>query len=1286
MDIQITWNGADITTSVIEYVREQDICTGQGTLDLTVEAKTARAFVPWNTIIVYENGDKVGTYNIFSAEEQVPGGLYVVSCQDDSKKLTDHFIDQLYIIDYPSTARYWIEKFLTEAQVTYNFNTASYGNSLPENTQFGGISTYDELTYLLQLCGWYYYFDNDNVCQIGKLDAVASSVETFTSNQIIKIGYSKNDRMLRNRAIVWGAGDTQTGQWIYADTSTLTAWNRPGNDYRTVLYSNPAIKTFGIAYSLAYAILSEFSKTVSEKSLIVADSYSNVELGSYITGITNFMTLAGMVTHISVNMSSQGLISTYTLDKRCPRLFGYVNWSDYVYIGTEGAGVWRKWITSPTWLDYSTGITDLNIRDLSAYEGLLGAVTLTAGDLYIRHISRSYWSKYDPGGFQDCSISGEPRFLTSGYIAEACSIDRNYGINGMVTVGYTIPNSGGWPMAPGMPAYLFPESGNLSWVQGVTMDRVPVYTQQIIVTSGTTVGETLPLTDFGIIDLETNLDGINIISVYGGLGIEYVSPSSGIPGTIYGGATAGTAIDYGGLNFYAGGIAGTLGSYNLTSYMPPPTSGRYVEINYTDSAIISSGLAYVDDVYLYYYGNYYLDEKPETNGVVYTLGFSEIHAQYFTYNPVTEWYNEKSYEFSADPWTDMENVVGFYKIDDTHFSALHASYADSEIELKIFEVSDETLTAIVTSTIVYELTDIQAGYVTASIWAGVEGVTYCKILYMGGKYCTVIYSHGPSHADVTISVLVIDMATGSSTLTDILSHKEWIRVILMSATNQSTNFICFGLMYYPDGSGSEYTWYCYPILVSKNNGGVQFTEVPVEYTEAHNIYNIYANNSFSVADYSDKRDSFFLILNENPDTGVGVGKFFVRVNFWDDVGGGETNYIDQYAVIDVYTPTLSCSLKTYLEIWDADYITSLFSDTPLWMYGDGYTSKVTTGFTPIFSRNIYPAPVFCGRYRRSLYDDSYYESVFVDINLENVIELERDSIQGDWTTCIPSLIMDDEDNSIYITCGTNGVLTGYNTDGSINKIVFVYQDLDFEDNPYTDVIGNAGQVAQNKAFYAAEGTGDYDNVDITFFYTPTPASGFTTYPRYMVLKHDPEIIPSGSFTILIEGGGPFYVDTSKNIPTVTYAKPYVDDDPSAYLGRSFLNEYGSFTLISPGGGMGIHDARMFDLDNTLGTFPASGVSSSGFLDRYIGVAGGRKGLVMFNSALENNNYTVILSGVFTHLDFTNNDPDPYIFTSTSGISISGRFFQRNPEELIWNDYSSTLPSGVITIIRADDRM
>lgn len=1290
MNVQITWNGADITTSVTEYVREQDICTGQGTLDLTVEAKTARNFIPWNTLIVYENGNKMGTYNIFSAEEQVPGGIYVVSCQDDSKRLTDHFIDQLYTIDYPSTAKYWIEKFLTEAGVSYNFNTAGYGNSLSEDTQLGGISAYDEFIYLLQLCGWYFYFDADNVCQIGNLDAVATPVETFTDNQIIKIGYTKNDKMLRNRAVVWGAGDPDTHIWIYADTSTKTAWNRPGNDYRTVVYSNTAIKTWGIAYSLAAAILTEFSKTTPEKNLQVVSSYSNVVLGSFVRGITDTLTVDGMVTHLSVNMSSSGFTSTYILDKRCPRLFGYVNWSDYVYIGTTGDGVWRKWITQPTWYNYSTGITDLNIKDLSAYEGMLGLVT-DGGQAYIRHNSQGAWSQYAPSSLIDYyTTSGQPTVISSGILAEASSLDRAYGVNGAITVGFTVPNPSGI-IPSGAPSYWFPASGNLSWVQSVALGGVPVYSQQIIITSGLPPeeGTIYPNPyDIGIIDIETNWDGNNLIIVYNAIKKTPISQITGVPGSGYGGTAVGAAYQGVGQTYTSIGW-----DNDTTAYLPPTTSGIFSEINQMGS-FIASGIPWSSVISTAFHGTFYLDENPEKNGTLYTFynGYMAwINVINFVWDAEEEDAEERTYYFDTTPWTydQKQDIVSFYKVDDTHFSALY--FTSTLIQYKVFEIQDpedweiDDGVATVVSTTDMALNGLITSMpITSTVGNGIDDTQYIAI--PAGKYYVSMYANG-AYYDHILTVAVIDMTTGSLSYTEVGPSEYSIAIAYM---NQSPNYVYMGAMHCPDiteENKMDYIWDVYTVLVNKNTGAVSISEEHPEIEAKYDgFFRAYANDRdlYTATNYQ-KRVSFVGVFNENPDTAVGFGKLFVSCDMWDWIAFNVVEYTSHIVVIDITTPGLTTTMHEYFDVRDTNYqYTSI--ESPLWLFG----GSIPEGFYPTFSRNISPTPIFFRGMRASIYTDTYYENILVSPDFSSMYELATypGLSLNNWDIVGVGSLMDDEDNSIYITRGTSSdVLVGYNLDGSIKKIEFAQTYLSGGKTYWGGNIAGPN-VLQNKAFLSTASSSE-ETVYVTYFYNPT-ASGYIETPRYLLLFNNPTITSSGSFNEILEMGGPYYVDTSKNVPTVIYAKPYVDDNPSAYMGRSFTNEYGSFTLISPGGGMGTHDVRTFDLYDEFGVFPASGVAS-GILDRYIGVAGGHLGAVMFNSGLTNNGgmfvpYTTIASGNFTHLDFTNNDPDPYIFVSTSGISTSGRFFQRDKESILWNDYSSTLPSGVITIIRADDRM
>ncbi len=1327
MDIQVTWKGIDITNSVIEYSREEDICTGFGTVDMTVEAKTARDFRPWETIVVYENSTKMHTYNIASAEEQIPGLVYVVTCQDDSKRLTDYFIDDQYTIDYPSTAKYWIVKFLTEAGVSYNFNVSGNGSALSENTTLGITSAYDAILQLLQLSGWYFYFDADNVCQIGKLNT-GTLTTTFQGDEVLKIGYVKNDKLLRNRAVVWGTSD-KDGNWIFADTSKITAWNRDAGDYRTVVYANGLIKTFGIAYSLAATLLNEFSQTIPEKTLEVVNSHSEIFLGCVIQGITTKMTIKGLVTHITINMSSGGLISTYVLDRKCPRLFGYVNWNDYIYIGTQGNGVWRKWVTGSTWSNYSTGITDLNIKDLSAYDGTLGAISLSAtpneegnpsvsGRLYVRHTSMGAWLPYNPGSFTDYTASGGAVELSSGIIAEACSIDRNYGVAGMITAGFTIPGSGAF-MGSGE---FYAPSGNLSWIQGITTSRVPVYTQQIIITSGNV--EDIGKHDFAVIDLETNWDGNNIISVFAGKEISYTPfgfPSSGIPGSGYGGDASS----------HASWVSPTRAlqhssfSRNTMAFMPPPTSGEVLEVNRWNYTSMSGIVPYYLDTFdSAYVANYILEDSLETNGIYSQVIINSdltgnISVVKFYYPDGDGYLDTKIYDFESPlSWEffDLPNILNFWKIDDNHFSLLHLAHLHTgehvhtlQLELLTFYGNDETEKAVLLSTvpIEYEYTHQyhhwdDGIYGTDTNWYAISnyGQGYNHFSFVRNEYIASLSNW---------YIETIDMTTGikSSTLIH-TGSQSFIEEGVYTRCHHTPNYIYYMIGIYPSlpiypPARLTYTWHIYLITVNKNTWNVDFHDEPIEFIlpESGDIYAVYSNQY----GWYKKRAPGMYCLNENPDSGGGYGKVLAQCDFLANMDDSTTHEFNQFVVITFYTPGLSINIEKYVDEWYfAGDAIAIEANKPWYLELGSITGGLLGGWEPTFSRNLTDTPILMHYYYPTYDEYVYYQDILVkpsdlDANIVNPIDLQHDyKFETQRNGEFPPLwefsnLLDDEDNSIYATfcfdpsdAGFDGITYGYNLDGTIRKTLFVYYDTlgGLHTHGYC-----GGNVIQNKTvldWTNYDLSPDYPSVRINFFYNPM-LSGYITQETYkgQILFHNPTIEPSGLFNIIYEGTTSLQVDTSRNIPTVIYSLPEgLPGSASAHLGASFLNELNSFIVIYPS--VPIHDVREFDLSGPLGSFPASGVAS-GFLSRYIGVAGGHKGLLMFESELPNSDYTLLHSGAYIHLDFTNTFEDPYIFASSSGTGVaSGRFEQRNTEEFWWHDYSATLPSGMITIIRADDRM
>lgn len=462
MNVTVKHEGTNVTDHVISYTRTQNICSGIGTLEIYFDYTLGHSFDPWDTITIKEGSHLKGTYYV-SVSSLSSDGTYHITCQDGSKRLSDYFIDLPYIVDYPSMTRYWIEKFLDEAGVTYVFTTSDYGNLLSNNTSLGMVTAYDQILTLLQMSGWYMYFDEDSTCIIGDLNADISNIKLkLTENDLISIKVNKDDKMLRNRAVVWGAADPTTSGYIFADVRTITKWNYGKNDLRTVVLSNSNIPNQTTAYELADKLIKEFAKITISKTL-QATGERNVRIGDFVLVKSRVFKGIGMVTTVGSELSRDGLLTDIILDERCPRLFGYFDYGDYVYIGTDGSGVWRKHIKwDDTWYPYSSGLTDNNIVDLYKNEGLLSAVGYS-GEAYYSFDYDGYWEPitisglpliYSGDGFYSSDTIG------SGFLARAIIQDRT---SNNIRIAYD--NYSGMNNDPYNPTYSgLVWSGSRAWI------------------------------------------------------------------------------------------------------------------------------------------------------------------------------------------------------------------------------------------------------------------------------------------------------------------------------------------------------------------------------------------------------------------------------------------------------------------------------------------------------------------------------------------------------------------------------------------------------------------------------------------------------------------------------------------------------------------------------------------------------------------------------------------------------------------------------------------------------
>lgn len=513
MSAQVRHNGTNITGAVVSYERTHNICTSVGILTVEIVGNIGRTFDPWDSIDIYENGDFKVRYYISSVNHTNPKGIITLQCQDISKKLVDYFIPDTYTIETPTYTRPWIEQFLDEVGLEYEFTTASQGVLMSNFTQLGLVSAYEQLLTLLQMSGWYMYFDGTEKAIIGSLSIdFADDIGSVGKTDILEIKKISDDRMLRNRALVIGAYDPFRGTQAAADISVHTPWNYDHRDIRTVVISNSNIPDNESAYGMANMLVKEFARITVEKHITV-HGFRDFNLGTALRVTSNVWRGRGLVTTFGTSMSKQGFVTNVVLDERCPRLFGFFDFGDYVYVGTYGEGVWRKHIKfDPTWYDFSNGLTNLNITDLHINQGIFGAVA-ASGEAYYAidnvpwnqiTLSSLWSSSEDQVEVTESGIpaSGLDMIPFSGLMARATIVDK---LNGFLRFGidnYSGINTGD---------YFITESGNLT-ASGITSSGNRGWVVEYDVLNGNLAGTSYPISlsgnyNFMVLDLDN--DGKN---------------------------------------------------------------------------------------------------------------------------------------------------------------------------------------------------------------------------------------------------------------------------------------------------------------------------------------------------------------------------------------------------------------------------------------------------------------------------------------------------------------------------------------------------------------------------------------------------------------------------------------------------------------------------------------------------------------------------------------------------------------------------------------------------------
>jgi hypothetical protein len=385
---QVLIGGNDVSNYVVSIERNQSICeiSSVGVVRLSFEYATT--VDPYDDVVIYEQGTKVFTGLVASAEKSRMAPDVSIQIQDYTLRLQDYWIDTEYR-STGETAEYWIGFFCTLAGVSYVFDT-SYGRIVPavKPDEYGWqfTSAFDIIRQLVVIGGLHVFSDADGTLHFAKLAAGALG----DSLAILHFARERSLDYSRNKAIVFGKYPS-----FASATKTVSEL---GTREKTAILASPYIDSYSYALNLATNMVNHFARASDVKTVEVEGNPNlvvgyNINVAESWSGINT----SCMITSLSTTMSNAGYRMTLVLDELCPYIWGYfVTVVGKLYASTDGHGVWVSTDLGMFWDDISGDLPSqaLYVRGISASGNMVWAATEYG--VYVTYSGGGHWEDKTP--------------------------------------------------------------------------------------------------------------------------------------------------------------------------------------------------------------------------------------------------------------------------------------------------------------------------------------------------------------------------------------------------------------------------------------------------------------------------------------------------------------------------------------------------------------------------------------------------------------------------------------------------------------------------------------------------------------------------------------------------------------------------------------------------------------------------------------------------------------------------------------------------------------------------
>lgn len=294
---------------------------GAATSTATITSESTSVTVG-DIIDVYLGYQETGTVRVFmgyvkSIEEQLPEHKVTVTAQNVLVRALDYFI----VSSNPNTpftrqnisAEALVGDLLGLAGITsYQHGTSNFTLATQAPVEINLVGCYDYCKFIADIIAWHIYADNNGVVHFEERPPFPQTsdvpIASISESGMLQVQYSISDVDLRNRVVVYGAGD------IFSEAKAASPY-LPAGFYKSMAVSAPTvIDTQSMADDAAQWNLAQVNRLTKRMSISipgdpnlearkvvsVSSSISGASGNWYIYGIEHSFSRDGFITSVDL--------------------------------------------------------------------------------------------------------------------------------------------------------------------------------------------------------------------------------------------------------------------------------------------------------------------------------------------------------------------------------------------------------------------------------------------------------------------------------------------------------------------------------------------------------------------------------------------------------------------------------------------------------------------------------------------------------------------------------------------------------------------------------------------------------------------------------------------------------------------------------------------------------------------------------------------------------------------------------------------------------------------------